>query len=87
MYRSQKYQDVAGTASIIDLSLTLHGYCTGSVEHHPNYVIDVYEILKEVIDTWKPGLIENGVFDNACKIVVLSALHEYEHYRKEVNLC
>lgn len=78
MYRTKRYQEVAGEANILDLALSLHGYYSRACEGEPRHMADVAEVLREVVACWKPASSQFAVFDNACLLVVLAALQEYD---------
>lgn len=78
MYRTKRYQEVAGDATILDLALSLHGYFSGACEGEPKHMADVAEVLREVVKGWKPGSPQYAIFDNSCLLVVLAALQEYD---------
>jgi len=79
MYRTQRYQEVAGDATILDLALALHCCCSGACEGEPKHMEAIAEVLREVINTWKPPIPQYAAFDNACFQVVEAALYEYEN--------
>jgi hypothetical protein len=78
MYRTQRYQEVAGDATILDLALSLHCYHSGACEGEPKKMADIADVLREIITTWKPAIPQYETFDNACFQVVIAALQEYE---------
>lgn len=78
MYRTKRYQEVAGDATILDLALGLHGYFSGACEGEPKHMADIAEVLKEVVKGWQPASPQYALFDNACLLVVLAALQEYD---------
>lgn len=77
MYRTKRYQEVAGDADILDLALSLHGYFSGACEGDTQGMSDIAEVLREVVKGWKQASPQYAVFDNACLLVVLAALQEY----------
>ena len=79
-YRSELQAAVLQGRSVLNVALDVHMATTGSAENF-NYdaSIDV-ALLKDILQSWKPG---KSRFDEAVKILLESAIEEFEEKQEE----
>lgn len=81
MYRNQRYIDIAGKRSLLEIALDVHSTTTGGYDRSAECQIEDVEALRIALNTWTESGIEKFAnFDYHVKQLVQIALEEYDKY-------
>lgn len=81
MYRNQRYIDIAGKRSLLEIALDVHSTVTGGYDRSIECQLEDVEALKIALNTWaEPSVEKFANFDYHVKQLVQIALEEYDKY-------
>lgn len=77
MYRSDKFVRLSKGCDLLQMSLSLHGICVGSIECYDNKIVeDLVYCLNEALKKWEKP-VHSPEFDNAVKSLIEISLKEH----------